>query len=117
MLGEISLEVINKTKVWKYLNISDSIYLICILVGIFFFSGSVVSLLGLWGVTFLCSGLGLRRYCKGKPMMMYGTIGDEELDNQDGIMSSYYAHRWTLCIGTIGAVLFTIYQLFQSFNS
>ncbi|MBU2899003.1 hypothetical protein [Vibrio hepatarius] len=110
------MEEINKAKVWKYLNISDGIYLVCIFIGIVFFFGSVVSLIGLWFITFLCSGLGLRRYCKGKSMMMYGTIGDEKADDQEGTMSSYYAHRWTMFLGTIGAVLFTIYHLFQYFN-
>ena len=105
---------INKEKVWKYLNISDGIYAFCIALGVIFFFDSVVSLLGLWLITFLSSGLGLRRYCKGKPMMMYGTIGDEHQDDYDGIMSSYNAHRWTMFVGTALAIGFTIYQLYQS---
>lgn len=106
---------INKERVWKYLNASDFIYLGCFSVGVFFFTSNVYPLIGLYIITFLTSSLGLRRYCKGKPMMMYGTIGDEKVDDNDAVMSSYYAHRWTVFIGTLGAIAFTIYQLYQSF--
>ena len=106
------MERIDKDKVLKYLNISDSIYIVCVIIGLLFFGDTVIRLLAIWLVTFLCSSLGLRRYCKGKPMMKYGTINDEDIDDNDGIISSYHAHRWTIALGTIGAVFFTVYQTY-----
>ncbi|MCA2428782.1 hypothetical protein, partial [Vibrio chemaguriensis] len=79
--------MIDKNKLWRYLNISDSIYVVCTIIGIFFFFESVTGLLGLWFITFLCSGLALRRYCKGKPIMRYGSIVDEY--DEEGAKNSY----------------------------
>ncbi|HHC6517368.1 TPA: hypothetical protein ACN35K_004578 [Vibrio parahaemolyticus] len=102
--------MIDKEKLWKYLNISDSIYAFCIVIGIFFFFESVKGLLGLWFVTFLCSGLALRRYCKGKPIMRYGSIVDE--NDEEGAKNSYLLHCWTIIPTTIVAILFTIYHIY-----
>lgn len=110
------MEVIDKDKLWRYMNISDCIHILCQLLSLFFFPSFFPYILGGWVATFVCSGLGLRRYCKGKPMMMYGTINDEEKDDHDGIMSSYYHHLWTVAIGVLLVLCGTVNQ-FLTLNS
>lgn len=101
--------MIDKKKIWIFLNISDAIYFVCVIIGSLFFSESVKGLLGLWGLTFLCSGLALRRYCKGKPIMRYGSIIDEK--DEEGANNSILLHIWTIVPTTVLAILFTIYHL------
>ncbi|MFA0155366.1 hypothetical protein [Vibrio sp. 10N.261.46.A3] len=107
--------MISKDKIWKYVNISDGIFVLCFVLGLVFFRGDVLNIAVLWVVVFISSGLGLRRYCKGKGMMRYGVIHNVDADDHDAILSSYYSHRWSMFLCTIGCVAFTIYQLWQSF--
>ncbi|WP_427019906.1 hypothetical protein [Vibrio sp. TRT 2004] len=106
--------MINKKKVWRYMNISDGIFIFCFILGVLFFWDSVFGVMGIWLATFLCSGLGLRLYCKGKGMMRYGTINNVDENDTDTIMESYRAHRDTMIGSTIVAVIFTLYQLYQN---
>ncbi|MEF1254669.1 hypothetical protein [Vibrio sp. M260112] len=106
--------MINKGKVWRYMNISDGIFIFCVILGVLFFREHALNIAVGWLVAFLCSGLGLRLYCKGKGMMRYGTINNVDSDDHDAVMSSYYSHRWTMVICTIGAVVFTIYQIYKN---
>ncbi|MFM2625700.1 hypothetical protein [Vibrio owensii] len=106
---------IDKDKIWKYVNISDGVFGVCFLLGVLFFRDNALNIAAGWLVTFICSGLGLRLYCKGKGMMRYGTINNVEDDDHEGFENSYRAHRGTVIFCTIGVVAFTIYQLYQSF--
>ncbi|NOH48109.1 hypothetical protein [Vibrio rotiferianus] len=105
---------IDREKVWRYMNISDGIFILNFILGVLFFWDSVLGVVGIWFAAFLCSGLGLRLYCKGKGMMRYGTINNVDENDTDTIMESYRAHRDTMIGSTIVVVIFTLYQLYQS---
>ncbi|EGQ8536570.1 MULTISPECIES: hypothetical protein [Gammaproteobacteria] len=106
--------MINKIKVWRYMNISDGVFIFCVILGVLFFRDSVLGVIGMWFAAFLCSGLGLRLYCKGKGMMRYGTINNVDENDIETIMESYRAHRDTMIGTTTVAVIFTLYQLYHS---
>ena len=97
------------------MNISDGVCFLCFIVGLLFFGNEALGIAGIWLAAFISSGLGLRRYCKGKGMMRYGTINDVDSEDYDAILSSYFSHRWTMVLCTLGVIIFTIYHLFQEF--
>lgn len=112
MFLEAFLIAINKRKTLRLLNIADSIYALCVVITFIFARDKAVQLLAGWALIFLYSGLGLRRFCNGKSMMRYGTIGNELDDDEEGITSSYNAHRWTIVVGLIMSIGMTLYSIF-----
>lgn len=103
---------INKDKTLKLINLADCMYALCFVVSVFFAKDISVQIVVGWALIFMYSGLGLRRYCNGKSMMRYGTIGNESDDDEDGILSSYYYHCWTIVIGLIMAIGITLFSVF-----
>ncbi len=106
---------IDKEKVWRYMNVSDGVAIACFALGILFFREDVLKIAGVWGVAFLCSGLGLRRYCKSEKMMRFGVHSDVDEDDEREIMSSYNHHVITIIISSVLIVLLTAYHLYESF--
>ncbi|HFI9374811.1 TPA: hypothetical protein ACGSSZ_004792, partial [Vibrio parahaemolyticus] len=61
------------------------------------------------------SGLALRRYCKGKGMMRFGTSSEIDTDDINEIISSYNNYLLILAISNVVMVGITIYHLYQAF--
>ncbi|PMS91984.1 hypothetical protein [Vibrio parahaemolyticus] len=102
---------INKNATLKLLNIADCIYALCVVITFIFAKDKAIQLLAGWALIFLYSGLGLRRFCNGKGMMKYGTIGNESDNDEEGIRSSYEAHRWTIGVGLIMSIGMTLHSI------
>lgn len=98
------------------MNVSDSIFIFCFILGALLFRDKVLAVVGVWFAAFICSGLGLRLYCRGKGMMRYGTINNVEENDTDTVMESYRAHRDTMIFSTVVIITFTFYQIYQIWN-
>ncbi|MDF4720747.1 hypothetical protein P3519_22960, partial [Vibrio parahaemolyticus] len=61
------------------------------------------------------SGLALRRYCKGKGMMRFGTSSEIDTDDINEIISSYNNYLLILAISNVVMMGITIYHLYQAF--
>lgn len=106
--------MIDKIKTQKYVNTSDGINASCLGICLFFFSAEFIYLLSFWGLTFFFSGLALRRYCKGKGMMRFGTSSEIDTDDMNEIISSYNNYLLILAISNVVMVGTTIYHLYQA---
>ncbi len=105
--------MINKKRTWLYLNIFDGVYFCGFILSFLFFRDYVINIVVMWSVFFLCTGLALRRYCKGKPMIRFGTSSEIEDNDKREIISSYKYHLCALVTGGVFVVASVLKQFYM----
>lgn len=79
---------------------------ICIVIACFFYEPKAAGIAaGLWGLSFIASELHMRNYFKGKPMMKFGTLTEEDPGDVDSIRNTYYLNIFIVLLVFIFMVL------------
>lgn len=106
------MKIPNKEKVIKLLNTMYFIIIPITLIGSFFDFQRSFSGLGILVLMFIGSELPLRRYYKGKPMMVFGRLSDAETEEE-----TQNSLIWHLSSITLGFILITLNIFYVIWNN